>query len=79
MYPGTFWAYFASSGVVEAMTNNWGYFDTITKAAPLNCSTDFRAMIEYVDHVLATDNDEQKTELKKMFMLDGLADVEFAM
>lgn len=79
MYPGTFWAYAASSGVVQAMPNNWGYFDTISKAAPLNCSTDFRKMIEHVDRVLLTGDSEEKTTLKKLFMLEGLEDVEFAL
>lgn len=79
LYPGTFWAYAASSGVVQAMPNNWGYFDTISMAAPLNCSTDFKKMIEYVDRVLLTGHDQEKTALKKLFMLDGLEDVEFAL
>lgn len=38
--PGVFWAGYSSSGVVQAITDFWGYFEPIRKFGPKNCTAD---------------------------------------
>jgi hypothetical protein len=54
--PGTFWAYHASSAVVEAIYDFYPYFDAVERAIPLNCSNDLKAVISYIDGVFADGN-----------------------
>lgn len=79
LYPGVFWAYHAGSAVVEAVSNNWGYYAAVAKAAPVNCSTDLVALMAYVDGILLAGSGAEKTALKALFLLQDLGDVEFAM
>ena len=51
---GTFWAYLASSGVVEAISNFWQYFAQVQDGMPTNCSKDVSLVIDHMDSVLAT-------------------------
>ncbi|SPQ26465.1 40fb040e-439d-4494-9381-05300f302a92 [Thermothielavioides terrestris] len=77
-YPGTFWAYYSSSGVVEAVGDFWSYFAPVQAATPKNCSADVNAVINYIDFVLTFGSPQQKADLKNKFMLGDLEDADFA-
>jgi hypothetical protein len=76
--PGTFWAYYGSSGVVEAIGDFWQYFAPVQEATPKNCSADVGAVINYVDLVLSFGSKQAKQELKEKFLLGDLEDADFA-
>ncbi|KAI2620595.1 serine carboxypeptidase S28-domain-containing protein [Hypoxylon sp. NC1633] len=76
--PGTFWAYYGTSGVVEAIGDFWQYFVPVQEATPKNCSADLSAVIDYVDAVLLHGSPREKTKLKDKFMLGNLEDADFA-
>jgi hypothetical protein len=76
--PGTFWAYYGSSGVVEAVGDFWQYFVPVQEATPRNCSADVDKVIKYVDVVLSFGSEKRKRELKDQFMLGELEDGDFA-
>jgi len=70
--PGTFWAYHASSAVVEAVGDFWQYFSPVQLGMPKNCSADVTKVIDYVDNILTTGSDEEKRLLKKKFGLEAV-------
>ncbi|KAL2162502.1 hypothetical protein VTH06DRAFT_7416 [Thermothelomyces fergusii] len=76
--PGTFWAYYSSSGVVEAIGDFWQYFVPVQEATPRNCSADVGAVIDYVDSVLTSGSRTAKKALKELFGLGELEDADFA-
>jgi hypothetical protein len=76
--PGTFWAYYSSSGVVEAVGDFWQYFAPVQEATPKNCSSDVNSVINYVDMVLSFGSKKKKQELKNKFLLGDLEDGDFA-
>ncbi|KAK3380849.1 putative serine peptidase [Podospora didyma] len=73
--PGTFWAYHASSGPVQAVYDYWSYFVPVEKGMPQNCSADMARIADHVDQVLDGNDADEIACLKNMF---GLADVEHA-
>ncbi|OAA69868.1 Peptidase S28 [Cordyceps fumosorosea ARSEF 2679] len=79
LYPGTYWAYHASSAVVEAITDFWHYQEIVYQAMPKNCSADYTKIVAHVDKVLTTGTDAQKQKLKKKFGFEPLNDVDFAL
>ncbi|KAI0002342.1 peptidase S28 [Xylariaceae sp. FL0662B] len=76
--PGTFWAYYGTSGVVEAIGDFWQYFVPVQEATPQNCSADLTAVIDYVDAVLLRGSPKEKADLKHRFKLGDLKDADFA-
>jgi hypothetical protein len=48
-HPDIFYAGYASSAVVEAIEDYWGYFEPIRRYMPQNCSADVEKVIGYVD------------------------------
>ncbi|KAI0666133.1 peptidase S28 [Trametes maxima] len=72
--PGVFYAGYASSAVVQALADFWGYFEPIREHMPQNCSADIQAVIAHVDGVLASGDAAQIRTLKDAF---GLADLEY--
>ncbi|KAI1386599.1 peptidase S28 [Hypoxylon trugodes] len=76
--PGTFWAYYGTSGVVEAISDFWQYFVPVQEATPKNCSADLSKVIDYVDNVLTNGTPREAARLKARFKLDGLEDADFA-
>lgn len=76
--PGTFWAYYGTSGVVQTIGDFWEYFLPAMQMAPRNCSADAVSVIEYVDNVLLHGKKSEKEKLKEKFMLSGLEDADFA-
>ncbi|KAH9856842.1 peptidase S28 [Lenzites betulinus] len=71
--PEVFYAGFASSAVVQAIVDFWGYFEPIRQAMPANCSADMEAVITHVDSVLTSNDSTQINTLKSTFGLQGLA------
>lgn len=70
--PGTFWAYSASSPVVEAIGPLWQYFEQVKLAMPKNCTADYVKIIDHVDGILLGNNKKAKTELKTLFGLEAV-------
>ncbi|KAK5714306.1 hypothetical protein LTR17_017237 [Elasticomyces elasticus] len=70
--PGTFWAYWASSAVVEAISDFWSYFLPVELGMPKNCSSDVHLVIDYMDGVLNSGNESEIYELKDMFGLTNV-------
>ena len=70
--PGVFYAYHASSAVVETITDFYTYFAPVEEALPRNCSADVRAVVRYVDHILTNGDADEILELKKGFGLGYL-------
>ncbi|KAK4160176.1 serine carboxypeptidase S28-domain-containing protein [Cladorrhinum sp. PSN259] len=76
--PGTFWAYYGSSGVVEAIGDFWQYFVPVQEVTPKNCSADVEAVVNFVDLTLTLGTSKAKKELKTKFGLEELTDLDFA-
>ncbi|KAG0695581.1 serine carboxypeptidase S28-domain-containing protein [Suillus ampliporus] len=70
--PGIFWAGYASSAVVEAITDHYGYFNPIHEYMLQNCSSDVEAVIAYLDGMYAANDTAGIQTLKEAF---GLGDV----
>ncbi|KIY73984.1 peptidase S28 [Cylindrobasidium torrendii FP15055 ss-10] len=70
--PGLFWAGYSSSGVVEAITDFWKYFEPIRKNMPSNCSADVAAVIAHVDEVFSGNDTAAIDGLKANWGLGGL-------
>ncbi|KAI9051530.1 hypothetical protein LZ554_004576 [Drepanopeziza brunnea f. sp. 'monogermtubi'] len=72
LFPGTFWAYHASSAPVEAIYDYWQYFAPIQEGMPKNCSSDITAVVEHMDKVFMKGTDAEKLALKTQFGLESL-------
>ncbi|KAH7908620.1 peptidase S28 [Hygrophoropsis aurantiaca] len=70
--PDVFYAGYASSAVVEAITDYWGYFTPIREYMPQNCSSDVEAVIAYLDQIYAENDTTAIQAMKDNF---GLGDV----
>ncbi|KAG2049013.1 peptidase S28 [Suillus hirtellus] len=70
--PGLFWAAYASSAVVEAITDYYEYFTPIREHMPQNCSSDVEAVINYLDELYGASDVAGIQTLKEAF---GLGDV----
>lgn len=78
LYPGTFWAYHATSAVVNPIDEYWQYYSPIEKAMPKNCSTDFKAAMRLLETKLQNAPDAKaKDAIKGKFGLAGLEDDDF--
>ncbi|EJD52012.1 hypothetical protein AURDEDRAFT_142833 [Auricularia subglabra TFB-10046 SS5] len=63
--PGVFWAGYSSSGVVQAITNFWGYFEPIRQHGPKNCTADIIKVISHVDKVFTSGSPAEIQALKE--------------
>ncbi|KAH8094923.1 serine carboxypeptidase S28-domain-containing protein [Cristinia sonorae] len=70
--PGLFAAGYASSAVVEAITDYWGYFEPIRQFMPKNCSADVQAVIAHFDQVFTSGNTKAINSLKASFGMASL-------
>ncbi|TCD70022.1 hypothetical protein EIP91_005274, partial [Steccherinum ochraceum] len=70
--PGVFAAGYASSAVVEAITDFWQYYEPIRAGMPMNCSADVQAVIAHIDEVFSSDNTTAINDLKASFGLGEL-------
>jgi hypothetical protein len=71
--PGVFWAYHASSAVVEAIYDFYMYFDAVEQAIPRNCSSDVKKVVSYIDQVFADGDQEKIGALQAYFGLPQLS------
>ncbi|CEJ93140.1 hypothetical protein VHEMI08752 [[Torrubiella] hemipterigena] len=78
LFPGTFWAYHSSSGVVQPIADYWQYFQPIEAAMPRNCSKDLKLAIKQLDSMMDSRDAAGRTALKSKFGLGDLADDDFA-
>ncbi|KAG1728280.1 peptidase S28 [Suillus paluster] len=70
--PGIFWAGYASSAVVETITDYYAYFTPIRDYMPQNCSSDVEAVIAHLDSMYAVNDTSGIQALKEAF---GLGDI----
>ncbi|KAI0043738.1 peptidase S28 [Auriscalpium vulgare] len=70
--PGLFAASYASSAVVESITDFWAYFEPIRQHMPQNCSLDVQAAIARLDSILTGKNQTAIDALKASF---GMGDI----
>ncbi|KAI0774601.1 peptidase S28 [Fomes fomentarius] len=71
--PNLFQAGYASSGVVESITNFWGYFTPILENMPKNCSADVQAVIAHVDSTFTGHNKREINRILKLFNFTTLS------
>ncbi|THH02165.1 hypothetical protein EW026_g651 [Hermanssonia centrifuga] len=76
--PNLFKAGYASSAVVEAIIDYWGYFEPIRQFMPKNCSTDVEAVIAHVDSVFTSGSKTQINQLKALFGWQNLTHLDDA-
>ncbi|KAG2357277.1 serine carboxypeptidase S28-domain-containing protein [Suillus spraguei] len=74
--PGLFWAAYASSAVVEAITDYYGYFTPIREYMPQNCSSDVQAVIAYLDGMYLANDTTGIQTLKEAFDLGDVVHVD---
>lgn len=70
--PGVFQAAYASSAVVESITDFWQYFDPIRQFMSQNCSNDVQAVIKHVDSVFTSNNQAEIDALKSNWNLGNI-------
>ncbi|KAG2071058.1 peptidase S28 [Suillus decipiens] len=73
--PGIFWAGYASSAVVEVITDYYDYFTPIREHMPKNCSSDVQAVIAYLDKMYVAKDTAGIQTLQEAFSLGGLKHV----
>ncbi|KAG2127939.1 peptidase S28 [Suillus bovinus] len=74
--PGLFWAGYASSAMVEAITDYYGYFTPVYEYMPQNCSSDVEAVIAYLDGMYMANDIAGIQILKEAFGLGNVVHVD---
>ncbi|KAF8628659.1 hypothetical protein AX15_003790 [Amanita polypyramis BW_CC] len=76
VYPDLVYGAIASSGVTEALINDWQYFEIIRTAADQECISRLETAIQQIDAILA--EGKHTKALKTLFGLQGIShDVDF--
>jgi hypothetical protein len=70
--PGTFYAYHASSAVVEITGDFWQYFLPVQENMPKNCSLDVSKVIDRIDSVGMHGTEAEKQAMKELFNMGGV-------
>ncbi|KAI0065740.1 peptidase S28 [Artomyces pyxidatus] len=70
--PDSFYIGYASSAVVESITNFWAYFEPVRQYMPKNCSSDVEAVVAHFDRVLTSGNNTAIAELKHLYGMDDV-------
>ncbi|KAG2008772.1 endoprotease [Coprinopsis cinerea AmutBmut pab1-1] len=52
--PGTFWAGYSSSGVVQPLADFWQYWSLVAHYMPQNCTNSVASVISYIDSTVDT-------------------------
>ncbi|CAM1505822.1 Fc.00g114590.m01.CDS01 [Cosmosporella sp. VM-42] len=78
VYPKTFWGAISSSGVTEAITDYWEYYEAARLFAPGDCANTTQKLTHVVDTILLGDDRKQVQRLKDAFGLSELEDADFA-
>ncbi|KAF4809490.1 putative extracellular serine carboxypeptidase [Colletotrichum siamense] len=76
--PGVFTAHHASSAVVHAIEDFWGFWTPIKQTKPWNCSEGAKLVIKKVDSILSKGDRQEIAAMKKEFGVALLNDVDFA-
>ncbi|KAH8118755.1 peptidase S28 [Phellopilus nigrolimitatus] len=71
--PDVFFTGYASSAVVESITDFWQYFDPIRQFMPKNCSADVQAVIASIDATFSSGTQTQIDTLKNNFGLGSMS------
>ncbi|KAJ7678494.1 serine carboxypeptidase S28-domain-containing protein [Mycena rosella] len=71
-FPDLFYAAYASSAPVQAISDFYGYFIPVANGAPQNCSTDMKAVITHWDSVMSNGTKEEQLELMSVFGLQNV-------
>lgn len=66
-HPGVFHAGYSSSGVVQAISYYWAYFEPIRQYMPKNCSADVERVINYMDLTFTFGSKKEKKALRAKF------------
>lgn len=72
LYPDDTWGAISSSGVTEAITDYWQYFEPIKDFGPPACISNHLKFINLIDNILLGDNDTTIASLKSAFGLQNL-------
>ncbi|RDX52320.1 peptidase S28 [Lentinus brumalis] len=72
--PDLFQAAYASSAVVESITDFWQYFKPITDNMPRNCSADVQAAIAKIDSVFTSNDEKEIDAILTLFNMTTLSD-----
>ncbi|KAH9855013.1 peptidase S28 [Lenzites betulinus] len=70
--PNVFQAAYASSAVVESITDYWGYYEPIRQFMAPNCSADIEAAIAHLDQVFTSGSKQEINNIKAMFNMSAL-------
>ncbi|KAJ8474948.1 hypothetical protein ONZ51_g6894 [Trametes cubensis] len=70
--PGLFAAGYASSAVVQAISDYWAYYEPIREYLAPNCTADIEAVVNYMDGVLTSGNASAIKSLKDSFGLGAV-------
>ncbi|KAJ7039614.1 peptidase S28 [Mycena alexandri] len=71
-FPNIFYAAYATSAPVQAISDFYGYFLPVANGAPKNCSTDMKAVITHWDNVMSHGTKAQQLELLSVFGLQNV-------
>ncbi|KAJ7454756.1 peptidase S28 [Mycena latifolia] len=66
-FPDLFYAAYATSAPVQAISDFYGYFIPVEHGTPQNCSTDMKAVITHWDSVMSHGTKAQQLELMSVF------------
>ena len=70
--PDVYYAYHASSAVVEAIYDFYMYYDAVESVIPRNCSSDVKAVVSHIDSVFKKGDKREIRNLQAMFGLEQL-------
>ncbi|TFK21622.1 hypothetical protein FA15DRAFT_672436 [Coprinopsis marcescibilis] len=70
--PGTFWAGYSSSGVVQPLLDFWQYWEPARNHMPANCSADVQRVVGYIDDAIASENSTLISQIQTSFGVQGV-------
>ncbi|KAI0576209.1 Serine carboxypeptidase [Pyrenophora tritici-repentis] len=70
--PGTYWAYYTSSAVVQSQDEFWKANLAFQKYGPKNCTKDVAAVVGHIDQVFSRGIESEKVAIKTMFGMKNL-------
>ncbi|KAJ7056562.1 peptidase S28 [Mycena amicta] len=71
-FPDLFYASYASSAPVQAISNFYGYFLPVAAGAPANCSADMKRVITHWDQVMNYGTKQEQHDLLSIFGLQNV-------
>ncbi|KAJ7086092.1 peptidase S28 [Mycena belliarum] len=71
-FPRLFYASYATSAPVQAISNFYGYFIPVANGAPQNCTSDMKAVISHWDSVMSHGTAAQQKKLLSVFGLQNV-------